>query len=177
MLMIRTEPVSPESKAYMVTLETSPDHIRRLSPSNARSYAEAVLRAAAEAQHDAQVFLQVKEMTDSTEEAASMIVHLRQQRPPYNDKATRPLKFLPGVSEEGKPFLTVTDTSTQEIQVNQMDVSNARQHALVVLEAVRFAELDTGYCRQLTNHVDIPIASAQGAVDDLPRFAWKAEGE
>lgn len=160
---IKTEP-SLDGTTYTVTIEADADRAIVLTPDTALAYASAVLGAAARAEYDAAVYRQLCAFDLEVEAVAQMITDLRRDRPPLDTAATKPLALEPGVNAKGEPFLVVL---VEEDRVGQWSVPAAREHALIVLEAVAVADLDAGYLQALRGLIGLDEDRARAVVGDL----------
>jgi hypothetical protein len=167
-----TTEIGPDEKTYSVVLNWE-DTSTTISFDRAVKYAQEVLRAAHRAAYDAAV---VRELTavDGIEQqaVAELIADMRQDRPPLNEEASRPLSFVPGVNKELNPFLRL---SIDGKEVGQWDYKDAVEHAVTMLGLVAVAELDTLYFQGLQRLVGLPPEVAANMVSDLANYrdeAW-----
>lgn len=150
---------------YDVVVEASDDLSRVLTPVEAFAYASTLLGACARATHDAAVVKQLTTLGISKQAAAMTVRDLRADRPPLDDGATAPLRYVPAVSAaDGRPFLEV---HIEGLQVGQWEIPEAREHATVALESVHVADLDGAYAAHLVGVIGLPRASAEAAVGAL----------
>lgn len=171
-IWIQTEP-SVDGSTYIVTLSVG-DFISALTPTTAVTHARAVLQAAQRAEYDAAVYAQIldtigKQNDTSAEEAnqlaAQVIVDLRKDRAPAGDAA--PLELSPGVNQKGKPFIGI---HINKKQIGQWKVSQAREHALAVLEVSEAADLDAAYHRALRGLIKVEDHVARNVISGLAQY-------
>lgn len=164
-LWIKTEP-SLDGSTYVVTVEINADRSMMLTPDSARRYASTILEAVARAEYDAAIYAQFDELPDK-EAVARLIKDLRKDRPDIDTSATEPLVITPGVTRDGKPFLTV---NIEGKAVGQWTIPDAREHALAAMEAVLVADLDSGYYRALTGLLTLDEDRARRTIQDLHNY-------
>ena len=169
MVWIKTEP-SLDGSTYVVTVEVSEDRAILLTPETSPRYALTILQAIARAEYDAAVFKQLGAIIPDQRAVAELIVDLRKDRPDIDTSATKPLEIEPGVNSKGKPFLSVLIDGEK---VGQWTMADARKHALVAMEAVVVADLDSGYYRALNGLVGLDEGRARNVVDDLQYYREK----
>jgi hypothetical protein len=161
---IKTTPAL-DGSGYVVTLEADDDTARVLTPTEALAYAAGVLAAASRCEYDAAV---IRQMTRALKlpvaTAAQVITDLRADRPPLDPSATAPMWLEPGVNKDLDGFLVI---SINGKKVGQWNATDARGHALAVIESIAVADLDSAYVRVLVGSVGIDKARALQVVDDL----------
>lgn len=165
-LWVRSD-VLPDG-TYAVTISFESDHVWVLDRPGALAYASTCVEAAQRAEFDAAVFkLFTQQLGLDVETTVHMIAYdLRPDRPPLNDATTAPLTFVPGVTNKGKPLLTILLDGQPH---SQLDPADLRTHATVVLEAPAAADLDAGLLRALKN-MDVPEDVGRAAVGDIANW-------
>lgn len=161
---IRTEQRQEDKPGYVVTLEVTEDDAVTLTPTRVMAYAMNVLTAVQRAEYDAAVLRQMLEVVDGKRELAGQIViDLRKER--AEPVANTPLSFVPGVSQrDGRGFLTLLHRGKP---IGQWELDAAREHAMMALEAVIAADLDSDYFKVLTSTVGIDPAKASVIVQEV----------
>lgn len=153
---------------YAVTISINGDTSWVLDPPGAVEYARTCVEAAQRAEYDAAIYkLFTRKLGLDHDSTVQMIGHdIRPDRPPLNDAATAPLRFVPGVNAKGEGFMAIW---LKDTQVGQLDPADLREHAMVVLEAPGAVDLDAGLLRALlTMDIEEPIARA--AVGDIANW-------
>lgn len=136
-----------------------------LSHDEARAYAAAVVRACAEAEHDAAVVRMLAALGLDREAGGLLVGELREDRAGADTAATAPLTFTPGVSAfTGEAFLHLALDGQGH---GQLDPAAAREHALYVLETPAVADLDRSLFVKLTDGLGLDEARARAAVARL----------
>ena len=95
---------------------------------------------------------------------------LRNDRPDIDYSVMAPMSFTYGVTEKGKPFIVI---HIREKPVGQWTNPDAREHALMILEAVVVADLDGGYLRTLRGVIGLDEHTARNVVDDLKDWRYE----
>jgi len=164
-----TTSIPPSAAGYVVTLEASADLARTLTPDESLTYAAGVLAAAARAEYDAAVLAQMtsEKLGLPMQVAAEVIQELRKDRPPLDPAITWPFTFEPGVTKELHPFIKIICGGEP---IGQWDVSDARSHAMGVLQSVAVADLDSAYLRALVGSVGLDRNRGMHVVDDLSNY-------
>lgn len=164
---VRTE-LTGLGTGYSVTVSIGADQSRVLNPTEAREYAETLLRAAAYAEYDATVFRQMSDHTGIGRRlAAGIVVDLRKDRVELDHEAMAPLRVEPGVNQNGDGFLSLFVDGEQ---IGQWTVADARQHAEHVLSTVVGADLDSAYHRVLMGTIGLGRDRASQIVADLQNY-------
>ena len=162
---IKTEPTL-DGQGWMVTVEVNEDTALTLDRESASGYAYAVLGAVAHAEYDAGVLRQMSERIDERS-GMQLVIDLRKDRAPLDQTALGPMRLVPGVTAQHKPFLTLEINGDP---VGQWTIPDARTHALNVLEAIIVADLDGDYLRCLRGVVGLEEPVARNIVDDLQNW-------
>ena len=166
-LIIRSDVAA--SGSYIAVLELGRDHVH---PIDAGRYGHAVLAAAERADYDAAVLRQLTDKGITADDAAAVIADLRRDRPPLDDTATAPLRFVPGVAQrDGRGFITL---ELDGAGIGQLDIDEARSHALHALGAGIAADLDAGYHHALRGIIGLDDHAARAAVADLAEYRPEA---
>lgn len=172
-IWVHTDP--NDDGTYVATLELAPGLSVALDHDVAHAHAAHVLAAAQRAEYDAAIMGQLvhaltvkgEPKEQALQYAAKSLDDIRQTRPELPASPT-PIRLLPGVSVfTGQPFLVLF---VREEEVGQWSVSDARQHALFVLETVDAAELDNGYFKAIQDIFDVAPHVAENMISDLDRF-------
>lgn len=167
-----TTDIGPDEKTYSVVVNWK-DNAVTVTFDRAVRYAQEVLRAAHRAAYDASIARQLMSIGNMEQRAVvELIADMRQDRPPLDESATRPLSFYPSFNQKMDPFLKL---SVDGVEVGQWDFSDAVDHATTMLALVSVAELDTGYFQGLQRLVGVPREVAGNMVHDLANFrdeAW-----
>lgn len=156
------------SGAYVVEFHVT-DRAWVRTPEEATRHALAVLRQAEIAAHDAAVIRQLVTLGIDLQMAATVVANdLRPDRPEVDPSDTAPLGVAPGVAgEDTRPFLII---SLDGERMGQWTVTDARQHALSVLEIITVADLDAAYKRVLMGQIRLEDWRAAAVVDDLATY-------
>lgn len=152
---------------YGATINVGADRAWTLNADQAARYALTCIRRATEAEHDAAVFsLLVDRLDLGPADAAQLLGRdLRPMRPPPDDTATAPLRFMPGVSHRSRaPFLAMF---LDDKPIGQLDPAALRHHATSMLDVVVAAELDSTLARCLVEAVGVDDGIARAAVGSL----------
>lgn len=162
---VGSEPAVDGSE-YVVTLSIDDDHSIVLDRERAVEYVWALLTIVGCSEYDAAVLGQVtRKMGLGLDVAGQLILDLRKDRPPVDADATKPIKFEPIVSQRThRPLLHLRVDGEL---VGQWEVSDARQHALHVLDAMVVADLDGAYYRCLTGLLGVEEPRARNVVEDV----------
>ena len=163
---IKTDP-TPDGSGYIVTLEVGQDTARILTPDEAMAHAAGVLAAAHRAEYDAAVLAQLTKLGIDREGTVMVVRQLRADRPPLDPAVTYPLTLEPCVNGAGVPFITVASPGHEQ---GQWTTTDARSHAIAVLECVAVADLDAAYLRALTGLIGLDKNRARRAVEDLVNY-------
>lgn len=158
------------TSTYTVTVSVNADLALSLQADKAVRYVAAVYRAAVIAQHDSAVIQQLSGrlgLDKST--AASTVVDLRQDREPVQNAATVPLRFEPIVS--GSTLRPYVHVWAGKQHITQWTPEDCFQHASQVMQVLAGVDLDSAYCRYLTNKIGVDAATARAAVHDLGSYA------
>ena len=154
-----------DESGYVMSLEVGEDNARVLTPGDAVRYGAAMLRAVAQAEHDASVVRQSVEMLQiPLEGATAFIAAMRQERPAPDPQDTAPLIFEPSVSTLYEPFIEVWFDGEA---LWQWDMDEARAHAVEVITGAHRADLDSAYYHMLMGSVNLEKREARLAVADL----------
>jgi hypothetical protein len=155
--------IAPDG-TYITTVQYGDDLAIPLTRDGAQRYAIAVLTACQHATYDAAVLAQMTKMTGKTITAAELVFDLRKDRPPVDNRATRPLRFEPYCSAFGKPGIFLWFAGEK---VAQLDIAAAQGHALGVLNASIVVDLDAAYRRLLVDTVGTDEELARTVVGEL----------
>lgn len=167
-LWINTEE-RPEGGFYVV-VSIGGDRIWRLDADACLNYVLACTMAAQQAEYDAAVLKQMTSLGLEPELVAQMIAKdLRMDRPSVPDAAPG-LRYAPGVTAQGKPFLKI---ELDGEGVGQLDLDQLREHSMSVLEAPVAADLDSAYKRALVGLIGLDAGRASNVVADLANHRWK----
>jgi hypothetical protein len=164
---------------YVTTVSLGDDITLTLTRDQAVRYVTTVVGVAERAVHDAAVLGQLCAVAnpanprdpDTMRAAAVIVAELRNDRPPLDDAATRPLLYRSGVSGlTGKPFVQVAVPSRRDGAAAQLDITNVYEHAMHVLTCAHTVDLDAAYYRLLRGQMDTDDNTAAGAVADLGSY-------
>lgn len=158
---------------YRLVVEYNPDVAVTFDQAGAIAYATELYTAAANAAYDAAVVAQMTKKLGSTIEAAvDVITSLRNDRPPLNEMALRPIRIETGVSAQNRtPFLNCTLVGHSLKW--RWTPEDAVQHATHVLQSYPNAHLDNAYRRYLVGTIGIDLPRAINAVEDLVNWRHK----
>ncbi len=160
---VASEPT--EDGAYVVTVHFGGDRSRVLGKGEAHAYAQEIIRAAAQADYDAAMINQLRDLGFDTASAVEAYTTIAATRRPLNTEATAPLRLTPGVSATaGVGFM---DVHFGQRFIGQWMPAEARSHATNVLDILAATELDEAYRRHLTDDVGISAARATEIVERL----------
>jgi hypothetical protein len=151
---------------YTAAVAFTDDRSVALDEPAAVRYTLAILDAVQSAEHDAAVLTQLHNTLGLDEKtAAEFLVHeLRPARRALRETGT-PLTLVPGVSHrDRRGFLTV---HVDGQPVGQWELTDAREHARYVLEALLAVEYDTAYHGVLTELLDLDDGRARNVVEDI----------
>lgn len=154
--------VAPDG-TYVTTVHATDDVAFTLTPSEAMTYAAAVMDASARAQFDAAVVAQLLTTGMDMRLAVSVVVDLRAERPPL--VFGTPLSFEPfvmGPTREPKLWVLVNGA-----KYAQWAPADARQHAMQVLEVAAGVDLDAAYRRFLVGPIGMDDEKARALVGAL----------
>lgn len=159
-----TSEVQPDG-SYAVTVAFTDDVAVTLDTTRAAEYAVAVLDAVQAAEYDAAVLAQLHGLGLAEKAAATFIAEdLRPKRPPLRETGT-PLELVPGISHrDRRGFLGVRIGGEQ---AGQWELSDARSHALAVLECAVAVRYDAVYHAALTGLLNIDDGKARAIVQDI----------
>lgn len=154
---------------FRVEISYGQDQAVILGPDEAITYAQGVLFARVSAMHDAAVIRQLhRKLGIGLRETAMAVSDLRKDRPPLDHEMTKPIRLEPGVAQRDlSPFLAIFLGGKQ---LGQWDMKQAAEHALMVLQAVMAADLDSAYYRYLTGTVGLERDRVLNVVADLATF-------
>lgn len=151
---------------YGIVIDFDADHSTRLDEASAVRYALAVLDAVQAAEYDAAIIRQLHGKLGLDQQVAAEFV-AKEARP--TRRALRPtgtpLALTPGVSHrDGRGFLSVT---VAEKPVGQWELTDAREHARHILEAVVAVDYDDAYYAALTGPLGLDADRARAVVADI----------
>jgi len=160
---------------YSLTVQYNQDSAICLDRNGSIAYATELMTAAAAASYDAAVLAQIMGLMDMPlQEAGSVVMDLRKDRPPLDEAALGPLRIQPGVSARThQPFLhcSLVDDPMEW----QWTPEQAEEHALYVLQCYPVANLDNAYRRFMVGVIGLDDATARAAVGDLQRWRPSAD--
>jgi hypothetical protein len=152
---------------YLVVVQVGPDTVITLpSAKGAEAYARAVIAACAYAEYDAAIFAQMHRVTKGDDQLAmSVVMDLREKRPPLDNVATAPLSFVPIVAHRTKkPAIHV---ELDRVPFSQWSPEEARGHAMHVLDAAAVVSLDAAFLNYQTTELGLDLERARAVVDQL----------
>lgn len=143
--------------------------VRWLSYDDVLAHCTATIRATVAAEHDAAVVRQLHHTLGmSLQDAGAVLMELRGARLRPDAQALQPLGLEPGVTVEGKPFLTL---SVGGHQVGQWGPAEARNHAMACLELAAAVSLDNAFYDFLTTgDGSLPENTARSVVGNLGQY-------
>ncbi len=156
--------VAPDG-TYVTTVQATDDIAVTLNRRRATAYATALLTAIGYAEYDAAVYRQLVHLGIGEGLAAQCIADLRADRPPINDFATAPLRFVPLVTAGKKEPALYLELNGDRIA--QWTAADGRQHAGHVLEVSVGVDLDAAYYRFLRGTVGLDDGRARAVVGTL----------
>lgn len=167
-IWVRTDPGI--DGVYRPAIDFDDDNAYQLDEKSALAYVMEILRAVAYAEYDAAVLAQMTKVSEGKAEgpelAVSIVQDLREDRP--ETTGVTPLRVIPGVSQATRePFLRIEIDGRP---VGQWTPQDAREHALIVLESVIVADLDSAYLRMLRSLVGLEEDRARTVVGDLQNY-------
>lgn len=171
-LWVRSD-VLPDG-SYGVTVSVGEDRAWTLPRRRAERYAVACMARAIEAEHDAAVFrlLTIRLRMEAKSAAALVVQDVRASRQ-ADDRATAPMRFVPSLTIEGKPFLVhEVDGET----VGQLIPADLRDHAAGVLQVLAAADLDRALLASLTGAIGLDDGTARAVIGALAEH-WPEEEE
>lgn len=170
-LEVTTESSLPGGGNYVVTVAWKQDRIWRVGPDEALNYVLACTLAAERADFDAAVLRQLTGIGVPLPDVGMVIARdLRPDRPELTD-ALPGLRYEPGVTEKGKPFVKVLIDGVVQDETLDLDLIN--RHCLHVLGAPVVADLDNSYRQALIGQFGMEPATATNIVHDLAKWRWK----
>ena len=156
---------------YIPTVVLGEDLAIPLPGAKAAAYANTVLNACAYAEYDAAVYAQLRGAGVDERLTATVLLDLRNDRPPLDQASTAPLAFDPLVTaRDHTPAIHVSASGEKFCQWTTAD---ARGHAMHVLDMATAVPLDAAYLRHLIGPVNLPAHVARAMVDDLRN--WRIE--
>lgn len=159
---VRTVP-DPITGVYYPVVEYGADATRALNREEAVKYVGAVALALAYATYDAAVISQMLP-TVKGDGVAYLVGKLRADRPPIDDAATEPFRFVPIVSNRTQGPMVVMYLG--DAAVTQWTPDDVRRHLFGVLSAPLMADMDQHYLTALRG-LDLPVATAQNVIGAL----------
>lgn len=158
---------------YIVGFSHGPDSAWSLGERAAREHAIRVAQAATTADHDSALVTFLTTVGTDASAIADVLRHIRVQRGLPGRAWPGPLYLAPAVRMDGKPFLDIYLHGTR---IGQWAPSEARSHALGVLDAVAGAHLDSRLLKVLTRTLEIDEMRARAVVgtmiDHWPPAVW-----
>lgn len=153
---------------YRATVEIGEDVARVLTPTQAQAYAHVFIESAVRATYDAAVYAQMRDLGLDHNSAGLCVMDLREERPELDMGPVKPLRLEPGVNAKGQPFIGIhlAGRDGKEEPYAQVDIRQAKHHAMSVLEVSIAADFDSAYLRFLKG-MDIPDEKARAAVGAL----------
>lgn len=146
--------------SYGVEISVGEDLAFSLGPGAVLRYTRAVVAASVAAEHDWKAYAALRETSMPEELIGQLIEDHRQQRGQLN-KATGPLRFVPGVGlMTGRPFVHVY---ADRVEPWQWSPAAARHHAMNVLTVLAAVELDASLRTMLVDY-GVPEHSAMGLI-------------
>lgn len=152
---------------YRAVVECDEDFAFSLDDSDVHPYSRAVIEASVRARYDAAVARQLKALEIDDETVAYVINDLRDTRDPILD--------IPGLNVRPEPVVNqnleaLVQLVSGDRVVLQMEVGEARKHAVYCLEIVRTAPIDDQYAELLKTKVGLNEAVASNVVSGLARY-------
>lgn len=170
-IWISSEPCDDGS--YVATVSVDGDRIWALSPFKLRRYAAGALRAVAEAEYEAAIFVQLRDAGAPADSVFAAIAAFRHLRPANAAAKESSLRYEPGLTAAGKPFLLVI---VDDQAVGQLTPELLRRHAAFAYEAEAVGDLDATYRKILREVVELSEEEALEAVSDLSSFRKEYDG-
>lgn len=153
--------VSGIDGAYHPELQFGQDIVLSLERDVAVPYALSLLRAASDAEYDANVMKQMLVISDDRAGASLMVSAVRDFRPDPVPSSL-PITFRPILdADKVEPWVEVSVNGTF---VGSWSLETARSHAMACLEAEREAHSDQAYRAVLVDVVDLDLSTAQTIV-------------
>lgn len=153
--------------SYTLVLSVEGDRSRALTPDEAWRYGRAVFAVANAVDYEEAVYGQLLARGVPQDAVLHLVAGMRAARPPFDDEATAPLRWVPGLNPEGKGFIRL---DMDERPIGQLTVEDARGHGAHVIEAVPNAELDAVYRALLVKTIGLSDREARAAVDLLGTY-------
>lgn len=127
-------------------------------------YVQEVVKASVYCRHDAAIVAAMLKHGLDLDMAAMVLMEHRRRRPRVVDAATSPLKFQPGVSNEGKAFVHVY---LKGEAISQWTPRDTLGHAMYVLEVMAASGADNTLFRTLVNDFNLPDPTVRTIIDSL----------
>lgn len=160
-----------EGGTYRLELQVGQDIALTLTQQDAMAWASYVASTLAVAEMDSAVLRQTRDVMKMPREMfTGLIVALRSNRRMPTPPIDCGLTFLPGVSNDCKPFLHLYLRGEPIGQWESLDVE---RHVTGVLIAAATVELDEATYRTLTTEIELSPDAARAMISDIARHHTK----